>query len=76
MRRPDEMRLDEPRQRRIVARAERAAVAQEVGVGAEHPVAALDAHRRRAIVEARVAEVVQRRRRFTVYERPEKFWPS
>ena len=60
-------------QLRIVARPEGPAVAPEVGVGAEHPVAALDAHRRRAVVEAasaklRIDVVVHRERAARKFE--------
>jgi hypothetical protein len=46
-----------PRQRRIVAGPEGAAVAIEVAVAAEDPVAGLDAQRRRTVVEAGIGEV-------------------
>src|SRR5689334_15813266 len=49
--------IRQPRQRGIVAGSEGAAIAHEIGIGAEHPVAALHAHRRRAIVEARALQV-------------------
>src|SRR4051812_15445817 len=45
------------RQLRIIARTERTAVALEVRIAAEDPVAALDAQRRRAIVESRAVHV-------------------
>src|SRR6185436_11294491 len=46
-----------PGQRRIVAGAERQAFAGEIGLAAEHPVAAFDAQRRGAVVESADGEV-------------------
>src|SRR3569833_4048448 len=45
------------REVRILARSERQTLTTEVRVTAEHPIALLDAQRRRAVVEAGVVEV-------------------
>src|SRR5258706_12088234 len=47
------------RQVRIIARPERPALSREVRVRAKHPVAPLDAHRRRPVVESRRVEIAQ-----------------
>src|SRR6185312_3619155 len=51
--------VERAREAPIVARTERAALAAELGVAAEDPVAALDSKRLRAVVEAGVREVAQ-----------------
>ena len=49
--------VERPGKRGIVPGAERPALAVEAGVAAEHPVAPLDAQRRRAIADAAIREV-------------------